>query len=94
MKKRVHVYYDGMVQGVGFRFTVEHLARQVNGVTGWVRNTPDGKVELLCEGEEDVLKDFLKRIRDGAMKGYIQNVAASYSEATGEFKGFDIRFIR
>lgn len=91
MKRQVHVYYSGMVQGVGFRFTVEHIAHQL-GVTGWVRNTPDGKVEVLGEGDEKALKDFLGKIRESGLRGYIKNVESSWSEATGEFKNFDIRF--
>ena len=91
MKKRVHVYYNGMVQGVGFRFTVEHLARK-RGVKGWVKNLPDGRVELVCEGSDDSLKDLLDDIRGGSLKRYIQNADISYTDATGEFKDFDIRF--
>lgn len=91
VKKRVHVYYSGMVHGVGFRFTAEHIAHQL-GVSGWVKNLPDGRVELLSEGEEKALKEFLGKIRNGPLKDYIQDVDISWSEPTGEFKDFDIRF--
>lgn len=90
-RKRVHVYYSGMVQGVGFRFTVEHLGRRL-GVSGWVRNNPDSRVELLGEGEEELLKVFLEKVRNGPLKRYIHHVETSWSEATGDFKSFDIRF--
>ena len=90
-KKRVHVYYRGMVHGVGFRYTAEHIARK-NNVIGWVKNLPDGRVELLGEGEEDVLKDFLKDIRNGPLEDYIRDQEVTWSEATGEFKNFGIRF--
>lgn len=90
-KKRVHAFYSGVVQGVGFRFTVEHIARQV-GVTGWVKNLSDGRVELLAEGEEKRVTELLDRIRNGALKNYIHNVEKSYSEPTGEYKDFTIRF--
>ncbi len=89
-KRRVHVYYDGMVQGVGFRFTVEALARR-SDVVGWVKNLPDGKVELLCEGEEGVLIEFLRKTKD-AMQRYVHNAEVSWSEPTGEFDSFNIRF--
>ena len=52
MKKRIHVYYEGRVQGVGFRFTSEYVAQQLK-LTGWVKNLPDGRVELVAEGKED-----------------------------------------
>lgn len=91
MKKRVHIYYSGVVQGVGFRFTVEDIARQ-SDITGWVKNLPDGKVEVLAEGEERLLIRFLDKIKNGPLKHYIRNIETAYSEATGEFKGFGIRF--
>ena len=62
MKKRIHVYYSGRVQGVGFRFITEDLAGNF-GVTGWVKNLADSRVELVAEAEESVLKDFLSGIR-------------------------------
>lgn len=57
MKKQVHIYYNGRVQGVGFRFTAESIANDL-GVTGWAKNLRDGGVEITAEAEEDVLKDF------------------------------------
>ncbi|MFH1752783.1 MAG: acylphosphatase [Candidatus Omnitrophota bacterium] len=91
MKKRVQVYYSGMVQGVGFRFTAERVAQGL-GLGGWVRNIPDGRVELVCEGEEEALSDLLKKIKAGTLKQYIQDAKISWSSATGEFEGFAIRF--
>ncbi len=58
MRKRIHVYYSGMVQGVGFRFTAEKLAKGL-GLAGWVKNLRDGRVEVLCEGEEADLVSFI-----------------------------------
>lgn len=90
-KKRLRALYSGTVQGVGFRFTAEHIARQI-GVTGWVKNLPDGRVEVLAEGEEKKLAELLERIAGGALKNYIRNIEKSYSEPTGEYKDFTIRF--
>jgi len=90
-KKRLHVYYSGMVQGVGFRFTAERVAQRL-GVGGWVRNLPDGRVELMCEADEDVLKELLSDIERSTLRNYIQNRDISWSEASGEFKDFDIGF--
>ena len=91
LKKRVHLFYSGRVQGVGFRFTTESLALSL-GVTGWVKNVPDGRVEVLCEGEEAKLVQLLEKIRNGPMKSYIRAVESNWSEATGEFNDFSIRF--
>lgn len=90
MNRRVHVYYSGRVQGVGFRFTVERLAINLK-LTGWVRNLPDGRVELVCEGKEKDLNDILGKI-DDCFSGYISRKNVSWMPATNEFSGFEIRF--
>lgn len=91
MKKRVHVYYSGMVQGVGFRFTAERVAMSLD-LTGWVKNIRDGRVEVVCEGDEACLVDFLNKMKSGSMKQYITGARAAWEEATGEFSDFEIRF--
>ncbi|HEY2158547.1 MAG TPA: acylphosphatase [Isosphaeraceae bacterium] len=60
--ERQRVLYDGRVQGVGFRFTAARLAPRF-GVSGWVRNLPDGRVELEAQGETEALRGFLDAIR-------------------------------
>jgi acylphosphatase len=90
MKKQVHVLYAGRVQGVGFRYTAREVADEI-GVTGWAKNLSDGRVELVAEAQEEVVKDFLERIARH-FRSYIQNEDASWSAATGEFKDFGIRF--
>jgi acylphosphatase len=62
-KERRRVYYSGRVQGVGFRFTTHRLT-QGFGVTGYVRNLDDGRVELLVEGEPSELDRFLEAVED------------------------------
>jgi len=91
MKKRVHVYYAGRVQGVGFRMTAEDLAHQMD-VLGWVKNLRDGRVELLAEAEEATLERFLKAIQTGSMKNFIRQVDVSWSDATDTFDDFEIRY--
>ena len=91
MKKQVHVFYAGRVQGVGFRATVEETARQVR-VAGWVKNLRDGRVELVAEGEERSLTKFLNNLRTGPMHNFIQEIEITWNAATEELKGFDIRY--
>ena len=91
MKKRISVFWSGRVQGVGFRYTTESAALEL-GVTGWVRNLPDGRVEALAEGPEKILKTLLDRIASGPMKRYIRDVEVHWEQPTGEFDDFRVRF--
>jgi len=89
--KRLQVFFSGTVQGVGFRFTAERLARRFS-VSGFVRNLEDGRVEVVAEGEEATLIDFLTAVRESGMKHYIRDVEARWSNAQGTFKGFGIAY--
>lgn len=90
MKRQVHVYYTGRVQGVGFRFTTQDLAQDLD-VCGWVKNLRDGRVELVAQGQEDRLKDFLSRV-NRYFSSYIQDVDINWQEARDEFADFQIKF--
>ena len=87
----MQVYFSGTVQGVGFRFTAERLARRFP-VTGYVRNLEDGRVEVTAEGEEASLVEFLTAIRESGMKDYIRDVEAHWSVSQGCFRGFSIHY--
>jgi acylphosphatase len=90
MKKRLHAFFSGNVQGVGFRFAAERTARRL-GVGGYVRNLANGQVEVLAEGEEKTLQEFLEALRE-AFHNYIRNVEVRWQEASGEHRGFGIKF--
>jgi acylphosphatase len=81
------VYYSGRVQGVGFRYTARHLASGFT-VAGYVRNLPNGDVELLAEGEADQVDAFLKAVVDH-MTGNISRVTV-HDEPAGGRQGFNI----
>lgn len=63
-KYAVHVFVSGVVQGVGFRAFSERTARKL-GLTGWVRNLADGRVELLAEGDRQVIDALIAALADG-----------------------------
>jgi len=85
----LQIYYSGRVQGVGFRYTVKIVAQGFE-VTGTVRNLPDGRVELLAEGQREELEEFRKAIQDSEVGGFIADEELAWSEAIGAFRGFEI----
>lgn len=87
---RREVHYSGHVQGVGFRFTTQRVAKQF-AVDGYVRNLPDGRVQLVAEGERGELERFLQAVRD-RLEDHIDNVSDDTQAASGEFTGFVIRY--
>ena len=89
--KRMTVIFTGRVQGVGFRYTADRIARHFE-VTGFVRNLTTGQVELVAEGDETVLKDFLEAVCESPMKRYIREKQVSWSDATGNYKEFGIAY--
>ncbi len=78
---RQTVYFAGRVQGVGFRLTTANLAKDF-AVAGTVRNLPDGRVELIVEGEAKVVAGFLEAVRE-AMSGNIAGETTTRSAGTG-----------
>jgi acylphosphatase len=87
---RYHIVFKGMVQGVGFRFTAQRLARKF-GVTGWVRNNPDGAVEVIAQAPQERLDLFLTDLRE-YFKDYIHDCDLKESSADEEDSDFKIVF--
>ena len=86
-----HVFYEGRVQGVGFRYTVRYIAKGYD-VLGWVRNLPDGRVELLAGGTPEEVAGFLDAIVESELAGFIKNqqVHAVDATALAGLNGFTI----
>jgi acylphosphatase len=86
----LQVFYEGNVQGVGFRWTVRDAAKGFD-VTGWVRNLGDGRVELQATGEEDEVRAFLDRIAQGELHSLIHKQTENKLEKPVTARGFEIR---
>jgi len=80
-----------MVQGVGFRYFVQHHARQL-GLTGWVRNLPNGSVEILAEGNRDFVEGFIVHVRRGPHSAVVSNAEVIWKDPDGQFERFDITY--
>jgi acylphosphatase len=90
VEKRVHLYVTGIVQGVSFRYyTLQQAVRC--GVSGWVRNLPDGRVEAVAEGEEAGVERLIAWCREGPRSARVEHVEVLSEKPTGEFQGFRIR---
>jgi acylphosphatase len=87
---RLHAMVHGRVQGVGFRYFVMREARALK-LTGWVRNHPDGSVEVEAEGPRDPLNALLERLRQGPVGARVADVAEAWSEGEGIHRGFDVK---
>lgn len=85
-----HVYFEGRVQGVGFRFTTRHMAQKFQ-VTGFVRNLPDGRVEVVVEGTAEEVEAFVGAVQK-EMTRYIFDTKITTEPATGEFGEFGVKF--
>jgi len=87
--QRTIALFTGRVQGVGFRYTCRNIALQYN-VGGYVRNLPDGRVELVIEGPHEQTDELVEAVRQ-RMGGFVKKVDLHTEAATGEFQQFGIR---
>jgi acylphosphatase len=88
-QNRRTVHFSGRVQGVGFRYTTRNIVLRYD-VHGYVRNLPDGRVELVMEGPDSEMDQVIDELRR-KMNGFIRGVQTQTSPATGEFEHFSIR---
>lgn len=89
--ERLTAYFSGYVQGVGFRFTALNVARGYPRVSGYVRNMADGRVELVAEGSSDDIEALVQEV-GRAMQSYVRSVDTVRGEATGQFRGFTVKY--
>jgi acylphosphatase len=86
----LQVFFEGNVQGVGFRWTVRHIAKGFD-VTGWVRNLLDGRVEMQVSGQDAEVHAFVEAIMKSELRGHIRRYSEHNLEQPVTARGFEIR---
>lgn len=89
MRKRLRVFVVGWVQGVNFRAWTKAQAERLN-LTGWVRNLPDGRVEVLAEGEKENLESLLTLLKGGHPWARVEKTEVNWTEDKGGFTKFSV----
>ena len=89
--ERIDIVVRGRVQGVGYRYFVACSAREL-AVAGYVRNMPDGSVEIRAEGDRDSLEKLIAICRQGPPMSIVREINVQWDQATGEFKSFIIAY--
>jgi len=88
-KQRLHAYISGRVQGVGFRSFTRRNAKEL-GLTGWVKNLPDGRVETVAEGKKQKLEKFIELLKEGPSRSKVENLDVNKKDYEGSFSEFKI----
>lgn len=86
--KRYHIFVSGRVQGVFFRANTVGTADRL-GIKGWVRNLRDGRVEIVAEGDEEKLKEFVNWLKKGPILAKVVDIVIEEETPTGEFTNFE-----
>ena len=85
------MWVKGRVQGVGFRAHVEYRARQMGGLTGWVRNVGYDTVEAVAEGEQSKVERFIEMMKEGPRASRVNESKVELEDVTGEYREFGVK---
>ena len=88
-RERAHVYVSGQVQGVFFRDSAREKAEHL-GLTGWVKNLPDGRVEALFEGPSEKVREVIKWCKQGPPHAAVEDVETEFEASQGDLTGFEV----
>jgi acylphosphatase len=89
MNARIHLLISGDVQGVFFRANTRKFANDL-GVAGWVRNLPDGMVEVVAEGRKPLLDRLVEFCKNGPQGAHVDEIEIEWLRPTGEFEAFNV----
>ena len=85
----LHCIVTGLVQGVRYRSFLEDAATKL-GLTGFVRNLPDGSVEVCAQGELDILKEFIEFVHEGSLQAKVEGVDAQWRSSRVTYYDFSV----
>jgi len=88
---QLHLSIRGRVQAVFYRVSARHEAQRL-GLLGWVRNCPDGSVELLAQGSRPLCEELLRYCYEGPPGARVDEMVVSWGEPSGQHSGFDVRY--
>lgn len=91
MMKQAHIFIEGRVQGVGFRYFTKTNAREL-GVDGWVKNLPDGRVEAVIEGEREAVEELVDRCRKGPRSARVSDLQVEWYEPSQKYESFRVAY--
>jgi acylphosphatase len=86
-----HILVRGLVQGVGYRYFAFRTARQL-GLVGWVKNLPDGSVEIEAEGDNSAIDEYIRELKVGPRSSVVRGVDVDRIEVSGKYSDFDVRY--
>jgi len=89
LKTRAHIFIKGKVQGVFYRSWTKSTAESL-GLTGWVKNLEDGRVEAMFEGEKEKVEQMIQKCRDGSKTSEVTHIDLIWEEAEEDFVGFNV----
>jgi len=89
--KRAHLIIKGLVQGVFLRYNTKKFAIELR-LKGYVKNLPDGTVEVVAEGNEDKINKLIQFCKKGTSAAKVEDVSINYEKPKNEFKDFDIKY--
>ncbi len=79
----------GLVQGIGYRYYCYRAAKSL-GLTGWVKNNPDGSVLVMAEGDRSLVEELIKELKVGPPSAAVTDVDVAWTEYTGRYRNFDV----
>lgn len=89
-KARAHIFVSGRVQGVFFRQNTRKKAREL-GISGWVKNLPDGRVEAVLEESKEKIEEIIEWAKQGSVIARVDEIEVFWEEHKGEFNDFAIK---